>query len=151
MKKLVPFLGFVLVCTVNCASRRMEYGGSQTRSNEKAGESLEVRVDWLKDKEKAVDMGIVLQNNYKQVITLKYHDMKLELAGEKPILHRPKPGTFELQPGETATRELIYKFFGEPKQRPGPAKFTITNIHAGPMEKPGKKLPDIVMELPTAK
>lgn len=150
MKKLMLFVSFILFCTVHCA-HRMEYGASQIKSNETANQSLEARVNWLKDKEDAVDLQVVLRNDYKQVITLKYHEMKLELGGEKPALVNPRPGTFELQPGESATRELVFRFFGEPKKRPGPAKFTITNIMAGPMEKPGKKLPDVVMELPTGK
>jgi len=139
--------GLVLfIATVQCR-HRVDYPSTQVVHNEKANESLEVRAEWMKYKELKVDMMLRLRNDYKHTLVLKNENFKVEMDGDRAYLRSPRPATFELEPGESIGREMTFRFDRE-RDRRGPVKLMITNIHSGTIEKPGKELKPVVMELP---
>lgn len=136
----------VFFFSVQCR-HRAEYAGDQSAYNEKAGESLAVSAKWMKYKELKVDMGIQITNGYKHAVILKHHEFHVEMDGDKGYLSSPRAATFEMEPGETISREMTFRFDKE-KSRKGPVRLIINKIQVGPLEKPGKELPSVSLDLP---
>jgi hypothetical protein len=141
---LLSALAFLF--SVQCR-HRVDYPADKSVYNEKSGESLEVRGKWMKYKGLKADIGLQIRNDYKHTIVLKNHEFHVEMDGDKGYLSSPRAATFEMEPGETISREMTFRFDKE-RDRKGPLKLIISKIQVGPMEKPGKALPDAILELP---
>ena len=146
-KKLILISALVFfMCNVQCR-HRIDYPGDLSTYNEASGNSLQVSAKWMKYKEKKVDMGVEIRNNYKHTIVLKNHEMRIEMNGDKGYLTSPRSATFEMEPGEVIRRDLVFRFDQE-KPRSGPVKLIITKVTSGTVEKPGKELPTAILVMP---
>lgn len=144
--KILVFSAALILFSVQCR-HKMDYPSDVAAFNTKSAERLEVRAKWMKYKGDKIDLGVQIVNAYKQALVLKYQDFTVEMSGDTAVLTSPRGATFEIEPGETMNRELTFRFPAE-KDRPGPVKLHIRKIQYGPMEKPGKDVPSIELELP---
>jgi|GEM_PF-5278337 len=148
MNKFLILVSSLVLFIFNVQCRhRVDYPSDVAAHNEKSGASLEVRAKWMKYKDLKVDMALDIRNDYKHAIILKNHEFRIEMDGDKGYLTSPRAATFEMEPGETIHREMTFRFDRE-RDRKGPVKLIINKIQVGPLEKPGKDLPSVTLEMP---
>jgi hypothetical protein len=145
MLKQISAVLMLFALVIGCAHKKVEYTGETgSIDNEKNG--LNARVMWLKNKKDMIDINVKFHNNYKNPVFMKQSAFQLTYGGETVSL---KNGSgISLSPDQSGI-EILHFAFGADKAKSGNATLKIDPIVNE--DKPDKKFPPIVLNLPVEK
>ena len=109
-------------------------------SSEPNGQGLRMSVEWLKGKQKSIDVALFFENRYAFPISVKRGYIKLSWQDRTGAL-RDTGGSIVLGPGQNAREILIYQFWPEIPAEGGEVTIAVDAVHkADGTESPGATL-----------
>lgn len=136
----------LLAGTMACAHEKISYLRDNSASTEKDQKGLVVTIQWIKWKGDKFDVQYWIENRYDHKVILRENAFGFTYEGTQGALRR-KQRVFEYNPGQTDKFYLTFDFPGKVPPT-GTATVTIDPVNEGDLEKIGKKVGDIKLQMP---
>lgn len=151
MKSLVGSLVAALVLSTftGCAYHKNYPDHRDERVTASANNDVKANVDWIKNKNAAVDVRLNITNPTDEPIFIKASDVTLDF-GDKHAIGRTDNAVTVVQPGQTLKEVFIFNT-GKGKPYDGTAKITINPIYKGTPAAPKGNLAAMTIEVPVHK